>query len=353
MYQNEITDASLITVSSLLYGTIGGVFAEQLGSATVQNGGVYSGNIDRQFVVEIDSVAGGKEVGQATFKWSDTGGVTWNETGVLTQTDPYLMSYGVTVKFTTGSGDDFELEDRWSWICSNNYGTQKLIDLDREYWYQSRSLDNPNTITVDLGSAKNIKACEIFDHNFSSVAVITLMANDADSWGSPSYSRVLTWNDEKIGVYLDETYRYWRLQVSNQTNPDGYIRVGELYLGSYMELSRNFELGRGQKTVASESSQRSKAGIERRELNYLQEVFGITFKDLVENDITLLLAMFKQLKSVSQRKSLPFFFNVDCENPNDTFLVHIEKELDRSNIRQYLDLYDVSMTLTEVSKSSA
>jgi hypothetical protein len=333
-----------------MYGVIGGIFAEQLGSAVVQNGGQYSGEVDKGYIVEIDSVAGGKEVGQATFKWSDTEGVTWNETGVLTQTDPYLMSNGVTVKFTAGTGDDFELGDKWSWLCKNNYGKQKLIDLDRDFWYQSRSLDNPNTIVLDFGSAKNILACKILDHNLSTSAVIKLMGNDADSWVSPAYSNTLTWNSEKIGVYLDQTYRYWNLQMSDQSNLNGYLKIGELYLGGYLELSRNFSYGWSQIFNAFETALKSRKGTEKKSLDYLQDEIEISFRNLPETDIDSLLAMLLVIKNKTDGTISPVFFDLDSDSPNDYYLVHLPPQFARVN--KYLDIYDVSLKLSEVVKTN-
>jgi len=37
--------------------------------------------------------------------------------------------------------------------------------------------------------------------------------------------------------------RYWRLSVTDTGNTDGYIEIGELFLGSYMGMSRTFTNG--------------------------------------------------------------------------------------------------------------
>ena len=59
---------------------------EGLGSALLAVTGTYSGGDNfRCWTVEIDSVAAGKEVGQATFKWSLDGGATYEAQGQPTQ----------------------------------------------------------------------------------------------------------------------------------------------------------------------------------------------------------------------------------------------------------------------------
>ncbi len=350
LYENEITAASQIAVSSSFYGVIGGIYAEQLGSATVQNGGLYSASEDKGYVAEIDSVAAGKEVGQATFKWFDDDGQTWSETGVTTQTGAYLMSNGVTVQFATGTGDDFELGDKWSWICKNNYGKQKIFDLDRDFVYRSRSLDDPNTITLTFASAKNIKALAILDHNLSSAAVITLMGNTSDAWGAPAYSQVVAWNTEKIGYYLDQTYQYWRLQISDQSNSDGYIEIGELYLGDYLELSKNHNYDWDQITAAFETSQKSRAGADKISLDYLQEGFQLAFNYIPKTDIDSLLSMFKAVKNEAAGTVSPVFFNIVSDEPNNFFLVHLGLNFTRKN--RFLDQYDIAFKLLEAVKSN-
>jgi len=350
LYSNEITAASQIAVSSSFYGVVGGIYAEQLGSATVQNGGLYSASEDLGYVIEIDSVAGGKEVAQATFKWSDDDGQTWSETGVATSTASYEMSNGVTVRFTSGAGDDFELGDKWSWICKNNYGKQKLFDLSRDFEHRSRSLDDPNTITLTFSEAKNIKALAILDHNLSSAAVITLMGNTSDAWGAPAYSQVITHNDDKIGCYLDQTYQYWRLQISDQLNSAGYIEIGELFLGDYFEPTCNYSYGWGKETSAFETSQQSPAGVKKATLDYLQVVFQITFDYIPAADIASLMTMFRAVKNESAGTVSPVFFNADSADANDFYLVHLQSNMARKN--NFLDQQTISLSLTEVVQSN-
>jgi len=350
LYQNSITAASQIAVSSSFYGVVGGIYAEQLGSATVQNGGLYSASEDMGYVVEIDSVGAGKEVGQATFKWSDDDGQTWNETGVTTSSDPYEMSNGVTVQFTTGTGDDFELGDKWSWIGKNNYGRQKLFDLDRDYGYRSRSLDDPNTITLSFSAAVNMTALAIMDHNLTSAAVITLMANDTDAWGDPAYSQVIPWNSDKIGYYLDQTYQYARLQISDQLNTDGYIEIGELYLGAYLEPDKNYSYDWDQTTTAQETSAQGRKGYGKKSLDYVQESIKISFSRLSATDRDSLVTLFRTIKNASAGTVSPVYFNIDSADPDNVFLMHMGTTLSRINT--FLDRYTVEVELSEVVKTN-
>ncbi|MCK5603558.1 discoidin domain-containing protein [Candidatus Pacearchaeota archaeon] len=70
-------------------------------------GGTYLGSEDLAYVVEIDGTGT-----PDTFKWSDDGGSTWDETGVEITGSAQSLNYGVTVTFAATTGHT--LEDRWT-----------------------------------------------------------------------------------------------------------------------------------------------------------------------------------------------------------------------------------------------
>lgn len=58
---------------------------DRSGSADIETSGPYTGSaVIRTWLLLIDSIASGSEVGKATFKWSIDGGTTWVEEGKLT-----------------------------------------------------------------------------------------------------------------------------------------------------------------------------------------------------------------------------------------------------------------------------
>ena len=96
------------------------------------------------------------------------------------------------------------------------------------------------TINIDLGSAQEVKVLIIDDHNMSSGATITLKGVDPTI-----FSEAVTWVDDKIVHYLSvaTTKRYWQIQITDAGNTDGYIDIGEIFLGSYMELTKTYKRG--------------------------------------------------------------------------------------------------------------
>lgn len=68
----------------------------------------------RALRVAIDSTSGGTGRGQATFKWSEDGGSTFRQTGVVTASSVVLGSSGYTVAFPTGT---YNTNQTWDAVC--------------------------------------------------------------------------------------------------------------------------------------------------------------------------------------------------------------------------------------------
>ena len=101
-------------------------------------------------------------------------------------------------------------------------------------------------VKFDLGSATNLTCFGVFNFNLTAAATVTLEAHASDSFGSPSYSQALTLvtDDDSVVVkrcvlFLDETYRWWRLTIADAGNTDGYIDIGRIAAGAYHSFTRN------------------------------------------------------------------------------------------------------------------
>ena len=99
--------------------------------------------------------------------------------------------------------------------------------------------DTGQWIKFDMATATKIKMLAIFGHNLTSGAAVTLQGNATDSWGPPSYTKALTWNEKAIVEFIDETYRWWRITIEDGSNPDGYIEIGRICAGEYIEPDVN------------------------------------------------------------------------------------------------------------------
>ena len=101
---------------------------------------------------------------------------------------------------------------------------------------------------------------------------------DSDA-GSAQFSEAIAHNEEIILHYLSaaETRRYWRLSIADPGNPDGYIEIGELYLGSYLELSKTYDEGFSEKTAFLLDRNRTPYGVGEDRFYNAQLTFNINF----------------------------------------------------------------------------
>jgi len=74
-------------------------------------------------------------------------------------------------------------------------------------------------------------------------ATLKIQGNETDIWTNPSYEETLTYNDSAIAVFSDdglhsEPLRYWRLSIEDINNPQGFVEIGSLFLGDYLNPTR-------------------------------------------------------------------------------------------------------------------
>jgi hypothetical protein len=97
------------------------------------------------------------------------------------------------------------------------------------------------TVTIDLGSAQGIAVAAIIAHNFTSSATVVIAGNNSNSWGSPAFTASMSLNNAvgMIILYLGsvQTYEFWQFQISDPTNPAGYLQIGRLWLSNYVQVS--------------------------------------------------------------------------------------------------------------------
>ena len=82
------------------------------GSAELVISGDYAHQEKRRFVVQVQT---GGEVGQATCRWSRDGGLTWEESNLITgdREHPLDLWGGLKVHWESGSGPDLVAGDYW------------------------------------------------------------------------------------------------------------------------------------------------------------------------------------------------------------------------------------------------
>lgn len=355
LYNNLITASSMITLSTAATGTITQAIkdstASTVGSAIITLSGTYTGYEDIEYTVEVDSTAAGSTVAAATIKWSD--GTTWDATGVATTTNASTITNGVSIAFAD-STMTFSIGDKWYFKGVNLWSPAKMLDLNRDSRCRTGGLETTNLVNVDLGAAAQAQALIIYDHNLTSAAVITLIGASAASTGSsftsPGFTTTVPWSSAKILHYMstNPTYRYWQLKISNTACPDGYIEIGELYLGPYVELSENIEEGYSEDHSFLTENNVTPYGVERSRYYNTQRSWSINYRAIPSSDVDTIKNMTTAIVNRANGTIKPVWFNLDSTQTDKTYLVKVNG-LRTSHWSK--DRFDLPLELAEVVRS--
>jgi len=316
----------MITISSNKSGLTSSSKKEGTGSGDISMSGTYSGLVDKLFEIEIDGIGAGQEVGQATFKWKRNTSSTWEVTGITTLSTPILMADGVYVAFTSGLGDDFEVGDKWYVWGINRFGKTNLIDFDRDTYHRTDSdVSSAITYIIDFGSAVTIDSLVIFDHNLSATATLLLEGNASDSWGAPTFSESITYNANKINHYLSssQTFRYFRISITDTSNSDGYIEISTLMMFEYLELDKALSLGYRNDLNTYVKSESTIHGIKKDKAYNQGRIIKGNLNNLSLANYNSLKSMMENIYDKAGKNIQPVFFNIDESSPNDFYLIKI------------------------------
>ena len=358
LYNNLVTH-DMITPSTSATGRTSSIARDAEGVATLTISGIFAGDFDLLYTIEIDSVTGGSEVGSATFKWrtSDTAAGSWEETGVTTSTVAYALSAdglgtGLSIEFTGATGTDCVVGDTWQFSTKATYGRERLLDFDRKTVWRATG-DTSENLVIDLGSAQQVTAFVLSDHNLTSGASIKLQGNAADVWGAPTYDSGNITVQDPLYLYLDRTFQYWRVLIADAANPDGYIEAAGLFLGTYTTFAQvNAWWGSSQTDGYVLQENQSEAGKRRRYAYAKRRRLSLGFGNLISNsDIDLFLAVQDALVSDTTFQVDPLWIHLFYDEADTLKLMEWENiEEWNHTFFKYLLNSGVILELSEVVK---
>lgn len=125
-----------------------------------------------------------------------------------------------------------------------------LSNLKNRYLSQKARTSDDATgstyITIDLGSSQQIGVVALVSTNLSVTATVRIRGADNALMTSPDY------DSGTLGTYQHTDFatsftqvdaRYWRIDITDTSNPDGYVEVGRLFIGSRFRPGINCETG--------------------------------------------------------------------------------------------------------------
>lgn len=177
-----------------------------------------------------------------------------------------MMGFPNNIDLATLSGGSYAAS-----LPLNNLLTRKLQQVAR-----SSNLTLANTqFVIDQGMLRNVRALAIVNHNFSVFAKYRIVGTNDGTFATLAYDGgwkdvwplaypygTLEWEDpnwwggryspEQAEGYMttlvhilpqNSLYRYWRVEVDDTTNGDGFVQFGRVFLGPVWQPDINMSYG--------------------------------------------------------------------------------------------------------------
>jgi len=148
--------------------------------------------------------------------------------------------------------------------ANSGYPEDNVLNVILANEWRSSTPSSVETLTFDAG-AGNVLSCDtvfLAAHNFSTGSTITFEMNDSDSWGSPSVAATVTTRVGGVmGAYFTAaSHRYARLKIEDESNADGYVRLGRIMAGEYLEIDPSSEYEHDIRLVCTDKVHRTPTG---------------------------------------------------------------------------------------------
>jgi hypothetical protein len=349
IYDNFITDAGMITLSSAQAGQVGRVVPQALGGALLMVQGQYTGDDDCKYEVKIDSVESGTAIGQATFCWRASGDEAWRGQKLATSSILRELEHGVCVKWSSSEGEDFVKGDRWTFLAMRLRGRSSLAadDPDRQWRSQGCAQES---ITVDMATPRQVQALVLGHHNLSAQASVSIMAHHQDQWSAPAFTLVPNLTSPHLVCFPGVSYRYWRLELSDPGNPDGYLRAAQLFLGRYLEPAVNFIYGSERSTIYNRSEITSAGNLLGASQAGRAEILRLAYRNLGVTDVQELRGLLDAVHGGSGGRVRPVWLCPDMDDQGDLVFGLPASELRRRLARPGPQGYEVTLSFSEIAR---
>jgi hypothetical protein len=215
----------------------------------------------------------------------------------------YTVTHDTNLRFKfvsngVGGGGIFEIYLSGSTVASYIGLTGDLTGA-LTYHAQNIKVTTGERLTFDLGISTNPKAFMMFFERNKACplrpgATVKLQANITDAWNSPIVDITMT-HDDEVYSYLTTSgihttgLRFWSVSFEDTQSPLGYVSVGTIYLGDYMEWDRGaaqFPLQRNYKTAST--TMYSEGGQSFVDVKGRTSEYSIFLRALKKEDIELM-----------------------------------------------------------------
>jgi len=236
-------------------------------------------------------------------------------------------------------------------LGANSIDRLKKMQLFR-FW---RSTLNETFISIDFGEATEIDFIGLIGHSGTSAGTITIKAGSTKDVSDYTLSGLDLLNGVDLGyeknlfaVKLPEeqTYRYWKIEIDDSTNPKGYIDVGRLYMDKCfvpeVNASYGAEIGHHDSSRIKRTISGAGIPLERKKLRR----FSFLFDFLSEDEAFDVLFDLDAIRG--QSKDVLFIFDIEETKHFQRKYIYGTMEDNKPIDLPFYNIYRKQYTITEI-----
>lgn len=198
------------------------------------------------------------------------------------------------------------------------YPADNLIVLPiSKPWRSDGIAETGEWILIDFGMPRAVDCAAIINHNLTSAATIVVTAGSTSACASYTMSPAVAWaEDNAYSVIASaQTYRYWKFTFTDDSNLDGYIRVGYLMLGSVEQIATNYAYGWSESHEYINVENYSDLLIPHVAAMSRQKRYSLNWR----NATTAVVAVLSGLVKTTRRNAIPLLVIPDTSNSDCYF----------------------------------
>lgn len=218
------------------------------------------------------------------------------------------------------------------------------------------ALHTEESIVADLGSFGDapVDSCVLFfesgtGKNFSENAVVKLQANAVDLWDSPAVNVTLSYDQtyETYSHFFSSTqsYRYWRVVITDAANPDLYVEIPKLVLSKSVAFSQVPQSGFKHSLQDTSKLESTSYGQVYADVYSQLKNFEFSYAAFSDSDLELLWKLFQRIG-----KTTPVAVALDTQATlydKDRFLCYSLISSDFSAQHKFYSYFDTAITFRE------
>ena len=229
------------------------------------------------------------------------------------------------IKFVWQAIDDATLT---ATSTNSSYPLSNLLDRNPASYWLSASLSSGNQyVNIDLGSARSCDTCIIEGSNFGDLtATYIYLQYSSDAITYTTAETVSLSSAVQKLEFTAANYRYWRFDIFKSGTFAAYPKIGNIFLGTRVEMTQPYDTGIEKSSGFSTSQTRAIDGTRYTSQLYNGlKKYKIKFTNINETDKTSINTLFEGIRGsyfpfyfVDADSTIVLVYSVNDENPIQT-----------------------------------